>query len=244
MKHSSVRTVIMCIVGLALFAVQGIAVPVPPLSMTGMIVGQPELGSVDLLTYGEFELEDGGKKWKLKDAVFTQGAWDGAADITVEEIEFDPDPIIYNNILVANNSGVTQTYQFDITLPTTWAAGPIRGSIDTSVIGGNALLQAPTGGSVYDARIDGVSVRTLQDDIFALGTGQSATSDFVNFGWEPNAVPVTTDIGIRLTFSLSPGATAAILSDFEVIPEPASIAMIGLVSGFGLFIRRDRKSVV
>ena len=139
---------------------------------------------------------------------------------------------------MSNTSGGTQTYQFDITLPTTWTAGPIRGSIDTSVIGPNALLQAPTGGSVYTALIDGVGVKTLQDAPFAISTPQDAISQSNQFGWEPNAIAVANDIGIRLTFSLSDGATATIISDFEFIPEPASAGLIALVCGGGLFIRR------
>jgi hypothetical protein len=41
---------------------------------------------------------------------------------------------------------------------------------------------------------------------------------------------VTSNIGIQLRFSLTPGDTAAILSRFDVteIPEPASAALVGI----------------
>jgi hypothetical protein len=50
------------------------------------------------------------------------------------------------------------------------------------------------------------------------------------FGPTPSAVPVTSNIGIQLRFSLTPGDTLSISSRFDVkrIPEPASAAVIGL----------------
>lgn len=236
-KRNEMKTLInICLVAF-IAALQQVSADPIPVSISGMVMGQPELGTFTYEPAIE-EFEQDGKKWKLKTSDTFTGVWMGSADVTIQEIEFDPDPIIYNNILVSNNSGGTQTYQFLLTLPTTWDAGPIRGSIDTSLIGQNALLTAPMGGSVYSALIDGVSVKTLQDAPFALATGQSATSQSDQFGFEPNAIAVATDIGIRLTFTLSNGATAAIISDFEVIPEPASAALIALVCGGGLFIRK------
>ena len=124
-----------------------------------------------------------------------------------------------------------------MTLPTTFPAGIMRGSIATSAIGTDALVSAPVGGSIYSALIDGNTVQTLQVAPFALGTGQSATADSQEFLWEA-AVPVTSSMGITISFTLSPGDTVTVISDFEIIPEPASMAMIGLVCGSAFFIRR------
>jgi hypothetical protein len=207
-----------------------------PVTITGIVMGE-DLGTFNYAP-GIEEFDQNGDAYDLSAPASFSGVWEGSAEITIKELCYEADPLVYNNILVSNTSGGTQTYQFDITLPTTWDAGPIRGSIDTSVIGTDATLMAPMNGSVYSARIDGVSVKTLQDSPFALGTSQSATSQSDSFGFEPNAIAVASDIGIRLTFTLSDGATAAIISDFEVIPEPASAALIALVCGGGLFIRK------
>ena len=73
--------------------------------------------------------------------------------------------------------------------------------------------------------IDGVTVATMQNHPFSLTTTTSTASS-ANFGPTVNAVPVTSNIGIQLRFSLTAGDTAAILSrcDVTVIPEPASAA--------------------
>lgn len=239
MKHKLVRSIIICTTVLAVFSFvqQGQAELVSPVSISGMVMGEPDLGTF-MYAPSLSEFDQDGDAYTLTSSASFDGAWMNSADIVINDIMFDADPIVYNNILVANTSGGTQTYQFLITLPTTWSAGQIRGSIDTSVIGQDALLNAPSGGSVYTALIDGGSVKTLQDDAFALGTSQAATSQSDQFTWEPSAIPVTTDIGIQLTFTLSDGATAAIISDFEAIPEPASLGLLGLVSGGIFFTRR------
>jgi hypothetical protein len=56
-----------------------------------------------------------------------------------------------------------------------------------------------------------------------------------------NNVAVTTDIGIVLRFQLTPGDTAAIISDFEIVevPEPGTLSL-GLLAGALLFLRRQR----
>ena len=199
------------------------------------------LGGMDLtIDAAEYEREEGGKKWKLKDVQVSTG-WGGMGTVEIEELEFDADPIVYNNILVSNNSNVDQNWLFTVVLPTTFGApNMIRGSIDTSIIGTDALLTAPVGGSVYTALIDGSGIETLQDDPFALGTGQSATSDFQSFGWQASLTPVGASMGIQIAFTLSPGDTAAILSDFEITPEPGTLAMLGLGALALLGVRRRR----
>ncbi|RKX40276.1 MAG: hypothetical protein DRP64_12875 [Verrucomicrobia bacterium] len=224
MKH-----IISCI-AVILLAAHAVQADIPRIS--GSVIG-----GEDTFIY-EPTMDDfaqvSGENWGLLDPFEVEGM-----GITISNIVFNTDPLIYNNILVANTSGGTQTYQFDITLPTTLTApNQIRGSIDTSVIGPSALLSAPTDGSVYAALIDGVVVETLQDYSFTLGTGQDATSQSDNFPWKSSTVAIATDMGIRLTFTLSNGATAAIISDFEVVPEPSSMLLIGIASSAIIFVRR------
>ena len=150
------------------------------------------------------------------------------------------DLIIYNNLLLQNNSDVVQSYVVPITLAGSFSApNEIRGSIDTSVIGADSLVSAPVGGAVYSAKIDGFVVHTLQNDPFSLGTSQSATSDFQEFGFTPSPFPVVSSIGIELSFDLSPGDTISILSDFQVVPEPGTLAM--LLMGGGVLLWRRRR---
>ena len=54
------------------------------------------------------------------------------------------------------------------------------------------------------------------------------------------AGPVAGDVEYALQWDMviQPGQTFILSKDMLIIPEPSSIAMIGLVSGFGLFIRR------
>jgi len=182
--------------------------------------------------------------WELK----TPGGvhYPGAPWLTVQELNFlaaDPisGPLIYGNMLVQNNTAALQTYTVGFTLPTTFP-GPnlIRGSVDTSIIGTDGTISALANSSIYSAQIDFLAVRTLQGFPFTLSTTQSANSSSAQFGFDLNNAAVTSSIGILLQFQLSPGDTAAIISDFQVVavPEPSSMAL--LLAGGALLIWRRR----
>lgn len=183
-----------------------------------------------------------GKVWEL--SAPTSFQLGGGGQVTVQELRYDPDPLIYNNILVQNITGSVQNYVISLNLPTVWGVpNYIRGSVDTSIIGTDGLISAPVGGALYTALIDGLPVQTLQNSPFSLSTPQAANSSFASFGFDPNNIPVLSSIGIQLAFTLSPGDTAAILSDFELVsvnvPEPGTLALL-LVGGGFLAIRRRR----
>jgi hypothetical protein len=189
---------------------------------------------------GDYHLASDGKTWVLS----SPASYDLAdvARLTIQELEFDTDPIVYNNYLIQNLTGVNQIYTVTVSLPTTWAApNLIRGSIDTSVIGTDATVSTVSPTPIYQAQIDGVTVETLQDHAFSLFTPNSATSSSASFGFQLNNVAVTTDIGIALKFQLTPGDTVAIISDFEIVevPEPGTLSL-GLLAGALLFLRRQR----
>ena len=59
----------------------------------------------------------------------------------------------------------------------------------------------------------------------------NTASSAASFGPIVNAVPVTSNIGIQLRFSLTAGDTASILSRFDVvaIPEPTTFALGAVV---------------
>lgn len=188
-----------------------------------------------------FQLAQDGKTWELE----PNGSFvvRGAPWLTVRELRFDPDALIYNSILVQTFSAAPETHTVEVSLPTTWAApNLIRGSIDTSLIGTDAQIAALPNSSIYAAQIDGTTVKTLQDFPFTLTTPQQAVSSPAQSGFDLNNIPVNSSIGIVLTFTLSPGDTAAIVSDFEValVPEPGSLAL--LLLGGGLLACRRQKS--
>jgi len=165
------------------------------------------------------------------------------AHVRIEELQFDPDPFVLNNILVTNTTTATQIFSAFVGLPTTFSAPNfISGNVRTSVIdggmdGATIATAAPT--PLYQAQIDGVTVATLQDNPFSViaAAGGSNTAS-ASFGPSLNAIPVTSNIGIQLRFSLTPGDTASILSRFDVVavPEPASVVLVAIALAVALCI--------
>lgn len=157
------------------------------------------------------------------------------AHVRIEELQFDPDPFVLNNILVTNTTTSTQIFSAFVGLPTTFPAPNfISGNVRTNVIdGGNdgATVATVSPTALYQAQIDGTTVATLQNHPFSVVAPAGGSNTLAaSFGPTVNNVPVTSNIGIQLRFSLTPGDTAAILSRFDVteIPEPASAALIGI----------------
>jgi hypothetical protein len=169
------------------------------------------------------------------------------AVVNILELQFDPDPFVLNNILVTNTTNATQIFSAFVGLPTTFG-GPnlISGNVRTSVIDGGqdgATVATVPGQPLYQAQIDNVTVHTLQNDPFAVtapvGGSNTAAATFGPIG---NNVPVNTNIGIQLRFTLTPGDTASILSRFDVVPEPTSAAMVGIgLAVFASVARRARR---
>jgi hypothetical protein len=164
------------------------------------------------------------------------------ARVRIEELQFYADPFVLNNILVTNTTTSTQVFTATVALPTTFPAPNfVSGSVVTSVIDGGgtagATVATTAGQALYQARIDGSNVQTLQNDPFSVSSPGSASA---SFGPAVNNTAVTSDISIQLRFSLTAGDTAAILSRFDVtaIPEPASAALIGIGVALVAAIRR------
>jgi PEP-CTERM motif-containing protein len=171
------------------------------------------------------------------------------AHVRIEELQFDPDPFVLNNILVTNTTTSTQIFSAFVGLPTTFIAPNfISGNVRTNVIDGGsdgATVATASPTSIYQAQIDGTTVATLQNHPFsvvALAGGSNTAS--ASFGPTLNAVPVTSNIGIQLRFSLTPGDTASILSRFDVeaVPEPATVVLVavGLVGAICIAARSRR----
>lgn len=166
----------------------------------------------------------------------------GSGIITLEELEFDPDPSVFANLVVTNNSAVTQTYNFTVTQPAYLANvnNQVFGSIvvslqDQDTPENGATLANPTG-SVYTANIDGSQVDTLLSS-YSLSTPPNPNGYLTSFGWDPHVGAVTSSISIDLAFTLSAGDSATVISRFDVIPEPATILLLSLG---GLLLRKRK----
>jgi hypothetical protein len=199
-----------------------------------------------LPTLEAFENHPGqGDEHKLEHAA-TAHVFNGAATIEIDRLEFDPDPFVLNNILVTNTSATTQLFSAFVGLPTTFPAPNfISGTITASVIDGGAagatLSTAGPGSPMYQAQIDGVTVASMLTHLTTV-TSTPAGSDSLTatFGPTLNLVPVTSNIGIQLRFTLSAGDTAAILSRFDVveIPEPATWLLAAVAAAAIAYSRR------
>ena len=62
---------------------------------------------------------DGG--YELSYVLNAYGVCDDRADVKVEELQFNPDPFVLNNILVTNTTASTQIFSVFVGLPTSFA---------------------------------------------------------------------------------------------------------------------------
>jgi hypothetical protein len=172
---------------------------------------------------------DGG--YELRSDLYYDGVCDNTTNVAIEKLQFNSDPFVLNNLLVTNTTTTTQIYSVTVGLPTSFGApNLISGNVTTSVIDGGtdgATVSTVTGQPIYKAQIDFGTVATLQNHPFSVSTSGSSSAS-ASFGPTVSAIPVGANIGIVLTFQLTAGDTAAILSRFDVVPEPSSIALLVL----------------
>jgi hypothetical protein len=168
-------------------------------------------------------------------------------DWTLESwmMNLDPDPTVFANTVIRNNTLSTQTFFLNVVLPISVSLGPplfISGSIAGGVTDSDGVLVSPglwaqaadAGVSIYQAAIDNVVVQTLLDpSVTANVTTQYFSATIPPSGFSSVALPTataTTNIAIFLRFNLSPGDSVGFTSVFNVIPEPST----AVLAGFGL----------
>jgi hypothetical protein len=159
---------------------------------------------------------------------------------------YDVDPFVTNNFSVTNISAFTQTFDILVTLPIV-PTGPLTsmtGSVGltvTNTAAGGATV-ADTGVAIYQAGIDGVTVQTLLDPAYSLSCGPPFCSNTDSDGFVGVIGPgATSNISIRLRFTLSPGDSASGTSVFNIdaVPEPTTLLL--LASGGGVWAHFGRR---
>jgi hypothetical protein len=163
-------------------------------------------------------------------------------DLDMWNITLNPDPYVTANTVVTNTTGMTQDFVLEVILPISHTVGPpvrMRGSIVGGVTdsgSGSATVGFVVGNALYSAMIDNTIVRTLNDALPVTATGafNSASIGPDRFGFPTLEVltntTATTNIAIRLRFSLTAGDSASFTSVFSIIPEPSTAMLLG----FGL----------
>jgi MYXO-CTERM domain-containing protein len=161
------------------------------------------------------------------------------------ELDLDSDPLVDGNIALSNEQGFTQRFTLVFTLPitpipgATTQSGSISGSVADSFEGNGATISAPAGEAIYQARIDGVDTNALHaaPTSFTAGAFDIASISAASFGPLVGG-PALASIALELDFFLTGFDSVQITSEHQVVPEPASGALVAL--GLALLAARRR----
>lgn len=161
---------------------------------------------------------------------------------------------VFNNLVLTNNTGMTQTVSITTMIPVAPAIVP------SSLMGGSASGTLTTNGdggtmsnvggteAMYRALIDGAFVGGIADlhnfdsSISTVGFGSESTG-FEDFGTPIPSAPgpaVNNSIGITLQFDLTDGDSVSWTSSFvvNVVPTPGAGAVLGMA---GICAMRRRR---
>ncbi len=153
------------------------------------------------------------------------------------EFAFDADPYVTGGFSALNPTGVTQTYTFIFFSPVAPAITPTSlygGSMSGSVTANNtvpAVVATVNPDPLYWGIIDGANVLPIYADPMSWTVNTqfaSGTIAAVNVPTTNPYGPVNNSIAMQFKFTLTPGDIATMNGIFEVIPEPATLALLGM----------------
>ncbi|MFW6155414.1 MAG: PEP-CTERM sorting domain-containing protein [Planctomycetota bacterium] len=216
-----------------------------PPRIFGKALNAPGLDQVDLsVPLERFNRGQGHGRamWRLRNKFIKMV---GDIKLEIEQIDFDPDPMVLLSFTATNTGSSTQTLAMSVLQPALMSE-PVTsstGSVTTQIIdaswpGDGAMAAAPANSSIYTALIDEVPAATLQDDPFSLSAGAGGTKAAIDAFGPVTTGEVTENIGIDIEVEVSPDDIVQVMARFEVVPEPATLAL--LVCGAGLLLRRRR----
>ena len=189
--------------------------------------------------------DDGDGTYSLSEMWDFTAEADGFCELDID-LDYKEDPWVQGGFSVTNTASYAQTFTFTFTSPvsptltgSTLYGGSMSGSYSSDFT--PTTITTVSGTPLFEGFIDGASALSFYPDVsswsgispFDSGNILPQNQDITL----PGPSPVTTDLEIVFTFTLSPGDVATMNGRLEVVPEPATLALLGLG---GLLLRRKK----
>ena len=159
-----------------------------------------------------------------------------SSGLTYFNMAFNTDPYITGGFAFINGTLSTQTYtiifQSPVTpaiTPSTLYGGSMSGSFTADPTA--AMVTTTLNTPLYWGMIDGSPVLPIYNDPSSWSAAANASGTIAAVNMVPPTLvgpAANNNISIQFKFTLTPGDTATMNGAFVVIPEPATLALLGL----------------